>query len=53
MNGREIGVSLNNSILALLTAFFFAKSDSTEWYWWTVLGLLVLMDEINAMRRSV
>ena len=44
----NIAVSLNTSILALLTAFFFAKSDSTEWYWWVALGYFVLMDEINA-----
>lgn len=49
----NIGISLNNSLLALLCAFFFAKADNTEWYWWVVLGILVLMDEINAWRRSI
>jgi hypothetical protein len=46
-------LSLNNSLMALLCAFFFAKAENTEWYWWVVLGLLVLLDEINAWRRSI
>ena len=37
--------SITNSLMVLFIAFFFAKTEGTEWYWWAALVLLFLLDE--------
>jgi hypothetical protein len=42
---------ITNSLIILFIAFFFQKAEA-EWYWWVVLGILVVLDEFNEWRKK-
>jgi len=43
--------NITNSLIVLFIAFFFQKAEA-EWYWWVLLSVLAVLDELNEWRKK-